>query len=416
MAPEGWRLVLDARSDLWAFGMTLYQVLTGHLPFDVTDEQEIQETITSLAPLDLGDLPGSAPEAVVRIVARCLQKDPSKRHHSAAELRRDLESALAYLESGQADVAAVPLCPGSTILLNVEYREPGIQGQYREYRILEEVGRGSFSVVYRATDVIGKRQVALKILRQERMNDERVLARFRREAGLLARLRHPNIVQGHNFGQYIADFFIVMEILSGVTLQDALACGFQFAVPHAVAVVAQVLAGLERIHAEGAVHRDLKPANVMLQPQRAVVMDMGFARVDGGEGLTVSGEIFGTPRYMAPEQARGEKATLHSDLYAAGVVLYELLTGRIPHEADSTASLLFAIALEEPEPITNHRRDLPSALVSFLDRMLARESGSRFQSARLAYGELLASVGLQGGDLAAAHGEMFSELRATISQ
>jgi serine/threonine-protein kinase len=113
---------------------------------------------------------------------------------------------------------------------------------------------------------------------------------------------------------------------------------------------------------------------------------------------------------MAPEQVRGERSTFQSDLYATGVLLYELLTGRIPHQADNAASLIFKIAAEEPEPITRYRGDLPSSLVSFLDRTLARDPAQRFQSTRLAYETLLASVGLRSDDLAAIHRRMFAEL------
>jgi serine/threonine-protein kinase len=149
----------------------------------------------------------------------------------------------------------------------------------------------------------------------------------------------------------------------------------------------------------------------MLQPDRAVLMDMGLAHISTSERLTVSGEIFGTPRYMAPEQARGETVTILCDLYAVGVILYELLTGKIPHEADSTASLLFKIALEAPEPITTHRRDLPPALVSVLDRILDREPAGRFDSARTTIEALLNSVGLRGSDVPAIHREMYGSLK-----
>ena len=222
----------------------------------------MERIIVSSEPLDLSALRQSVPSPVARIVERCLQKDLKARYQTASEIRRDLESALAYLESGTLGITTGPLRPGSTILLNVEYTEPGIPDQYRQYRIEREVGEGSFSIVYSATDVVGGRQVALKILRQERMDDEKVLLRFRREAALLARLRHPNIVRVYNFGQLVADLFIVMELLGPVTIETVLDSQCQFEVEQAVAVVAQLFQGLEALHAEGVVHRDLKPANV----------------------------------------------------------------------------------------------------------------------------------------------------------
>jgi serine/threonine protein kinase len=133
MPPEAWRGEREERSDLWALGMTLHYLLTGRVAFKVTDEEELAKLIASEAPLDISDLRKSVPEPVARIVERCIQKDLDRRYQSAVEVRRDLESALAYLESGQSETATVAMAPlwaGSTILLNVEYKEPGIPGQY----------------------------------------------------------------------------------------------------------------------------------------------------------------------------------------------------------------------------------------------------------------------------------------------
>lgn len=417
MSPESWQGERGIHSDLWALGVTLYETLTRQLPFRAVGREEIKAVVASPTPFDLSELVKIAPEAITRIVERCLHKDLTRRYQSASELRRAFESALAYLESTPPGITTTSPLPGSTILLDVEYKEPGIPGQYREYRIVEEVGKGNFSVVYRASDMIGKRQVALKIHRRDLMDDEKELNRFKHEARSLARLHHPNIVQGYNFGQYGDCCFIVMEILRGVTLQCALECGFEFEPLYAAVVIAQILNGLEGIHTEGLVHRDIKPANVMLLPERAVVMDMGLAHVsNASEKLTQAGEILGTPRYMAPEQARGEEITLRSDLYSAGVILYELLTGKIPHDADSTVSLIFKIALEEPDPITKYRNDLPQPLVLFLEQMLARQPVHRFQSAQKAYEELLSIADLQERDVSEVHRELYNSLRTKLSQ
>ncbi len=416
MSPETWRGEYASVSDLWSLGMTFYHLLAGRLPFDPGDYQGIIQAVTSAETLDFAPLRSIAPEPVSRIIERCLQKRIEDRYTSAAELCRDGQAALAYLAQRQTDQSAgadLALQSGLTVMLTVEYKEPGIAGQYREYRIEKELGQGSFSHVFQAQDVICDRKVALKILRQERAKDEKVLSRFRREAGLLARLEHPNIVRVYNFGQYGLNYFIVMEVLSGLTLKQVLARENPLSVEQAVAVMSQVLTGLEKLHAENIIHRDLKPDNIKLLPDRAVVMDLGLAHVNADTQLTRSGEMFGTPRYMSPEQARGEKTNFQSDLYAVGVILYELLTGKTPHETESLASLLFKIAVEEPRPITDYRVDLPELLVLFLERILARESDRRFSSTAVAHGELLASLGLQHDDVAAIYAQISKNLFAT---
>lgn len=411
LPPEAWQGKSDERSDLWALGMTLCFLLVGEVPLGEADRVEAREAILSAVPLDFHVLDEMAPEPLARIVRRCVEKDLTRRYQSAADVRRDLESAQAFLESQRPGTSAALLEPGRTIWLNVEYVEAKIPGRFREYRIEREVGAGMFSTVYAARDVIGDRPVALKILRRDRADQDTVLARFQREAALLARLRHPNIVEVFNYGRYAGDHFIVMQLLENTTLEMAMEGRSVFAVEEAVAVASQILGGLEALHAGGVVHRDLKPANVILAPDRAVVMDLGLARVTEGSTLTTLGQILGTPRYMAPEQARGDTVTAQSDLYAAAVMLFEMLTGETPHRAASAGELLFKIAVEPPESVTQHRQDLPRALVSFLDRALAREPGSRHRSALSAREELLTSIGLENDDVERVYGQVRRESR-----
>ncbi len=411
LSPEAWVGKHDIRSDLWSLGMTLCFLLAGQVPLGDADREEARHAILSPDPLDLTALDDAAPEPLARIVRRCLEKDLARRYQSAADVRRDLESAHAYLESRRPGPSPVLLEPGRTIWLNVDYTEPGIPGKFREYRIEGEVGAGTFSTVYAAYDVIGDRDVALKILRRDRLDQDTVLARFQREAALLARLRHPHIVQVFNYGRYGRDHFIVMQLLENTTLEMAMDASSAFDLDEAVAIIAQLLAGLEALHGEGVVHRDVKPANVILAPDRAVVMDLGLARVSEGSTLTTLGQILGTPRYMAPEQARGEPATAQSDLYAAAVILFEMLTGEIPHQAASPGELIFKIAVEQPQSVTQRRADLPPALVAYLDQALDREPGARHRSASLAREELLVSVGLGNDDVLPAYRQMGRDLR-----
>jgi len=416
LSPENWVGNRGIQSDLWAFGITLFELITGELPIAVTENDEIKFLVTSQTELDLSKFRKITSKPVIDIIEKCLQKDLSKRYQSATEVRRDLESALAYLESKWSEITSIALEPGNAILLDVEYEEPGIPGQYREYQIIKEIGSGNYSTVFLAKDVIGNREAALKILRREKIGGDRILSRFKREAKFLARINHPNIVKGYNYGQYGADCFIVMEMLSGITLEQAIDSDFVFDYLHALVVTIQILNGLDKIHAERTIHRDIKPANIMLLPDRAVVMDIGIAHFRGGERLTKSGEIVGTPRYLSPEQARGERITFHSDLFSVGVILYELLTGKIPFLADSTAGLIFKIATEVPDPISKHRRNLPQSIISFFNCMIAREPENRFQSTQLAAKELLACANLLERDIANIHCELYKSLDRRISQ
>ena len=392
--------LLDARADLWALGMTLHELITGDVLREPKAQGEAADEPTSATGLAASALHNSAPERVISVIERCLQSDREKRYQSATDVRRDIEAALAHLESADAQTLQMaPLRAGGKVLLNVEYQEPGIPGAYREYQIEGEIGQGSYGVVYRATDLTGQRPVALKILRHQFAGDERAVARFRREASLLSRLNHPNVVRVHNFGRCGVELFIVMEFLDGLNLREVARRGHGLSIEQAAAIAVQVLSGLAEIHAGGAIHRDVKPANILLQQDRAVLMDLGMAHVSDATNLTMSHETCGTPQYLAPEQARGERVMPQCDLYAAGVVLYELLTGRCPHQADTPIAMAYRIASEEPDPITAIRSDLPPRLGAFVMRVLKRNPTDRFASAHLARQALLASVDLEEGDV-----------------
>ena len=414
MAPEAFRSEWDFRSDVWSLGVTLHELFTGRTVFRADKLRDLVPLIKSDAEADLSELREVAPEPVVEIARRCLQKDTAKRYPSAANVRRDLEAALAYMESDETRLAGLAtLSPARTILLNVEHQERGIAGQYRQYTVEEEIGRGGFAAVYKAIDVMGEREVALKILHQDKASKQDAVARFRREADLLSRLTHPNVVRVYNYGRCGADLFIVMEIVAGPDLKEVLDAGFRFELAEAAAVLSQVLLGAGELHAEGAVHRDIKPANVMLEPERALVMDLGMAHFSDRTRLTVSDGICGTPRYMAPEQAQGRTVTPQTDLYAAGTILYELLAGQHPYGPEEGLATLHRIANQKPTPIGEHRSDLPRPVASVLERMMAREPGDRFPSAGEARGALLSAVGIEAHALPQTHRRMWQRLSSS---
>ena len=206
------------------------------------------------------------------------------------------------------------------------------------WEVLARLGSGGMGVVYQVRDRELDEVVALKVLRGEMARSEEMARRFLSEIKLARRVRHPNVCGIHEYGQDGALRFIVMEYVEGVDLKRVLSGG---AVPHGEAFVvgAQIAAALQAIHKAGIVHRDLKPANVMLDAQGHVrLMDFGIAKQfgqDSGEGLTATGHIVGTPEYMSPEQAQGHRVDFRSDIYALGIVFFELLTGKLPFVGDT---------------------------------------------------------------------------------
>jgi serine/threonine protein kinase len=254
------------------------------------------------------------------------------------------------------------------------------------YRIVREIGKGGMGVVYRAEDTTLARQVALKILPPEVAADADRRQRFRSEALALAALNHPHIVTVHSVEEAGGVHFITMELVKGQTLADALPADgvplgrfFEIAIPLTDAVAAA--------HQQGITHRDLKPANVMISDGgRIKVLDFGLAKAMPGEELptltaTRPGHTVGTPAYMSPEQAQGERVDARSDIFALGIVFYELLAGRRPFEGSNPAAVVSAILRDTPRPLSEVRSTVPRVLARLVDRCLAKKPGDRFQSA-----------------------------------
>ncbi|MFL6232741.1 MAG: serine/threonine-protein kinase [Thermoanaerobaculia bacterium] len=248
------------------------------------------------------------------------------------------------------------------------------------YRIVEKIGEGGMGAVYRAVDEMLEREVAVKAIRPELAREPEIVERFRSEAKILARIHHPAIATIYSFFHDGGELFLAMEYVRGRTLSEVLAAG---ALPwrRAVALLGTALDGIEQAHRAGIIHRDLKPDNLMLtEADTLKVMDFGIARMPGSSHLTRTGLLIGTLRYVAPEQIRGEEVDRRTDLYALGVVLYQMLTGRVPFDGP-TDFLILKAQLEDPPPA-------PSAVVPeipvWLDRIvlkaLAKAPADRFQT------------------------------------
>jgi len=261
-----------------------------------------------------------------------------------------------------------------------------------KYRVVEKLGRGGMGTVFKAVDQTLDREVAIKVLNPD-LTDESVLKRFRAEAVTLARLNHPGIATIYELHQNGDDLLMVMEFVRGETFHDLSDRLGPLAPPQAAHLCMQVLDALAHAHRAGVVHRDLKPANVMITEAGAVkVMDFGIARVLGSEHYTHGGYMMGTPAYMAPEQVLGREIDGRADLYSVGVVLYRLLSGRLPFDADTAISMVQMQISEAPTPIVTFRPSLPQWCISVLDRALAKAPSDRFQSAEEFRTALLAAA------------------------
>ncbi len=261
------------------------------------------------------------------------------------------------------------------------------------FRITSLIGAGAMGDVYQAQQLSLGKDVALKLLRRELLIDETLRKRFELEAKNASSLNHPNCIQIIDFGRDGDLLFIAMEYLKGSDLCRTMETEWPFPLERTVHIFDQVLAALEEAHEHGIVHRDLKPANVMLvsrrgDPDFVKVCDFGIAKSDGmhsswAEGLTMKGLICGTPEYMSPEQARGERLDGRSDLYAAGVVLYQMLTGGVPFKSSSPVALLSMHLGEVPTPPSLRKPglDIPARLEELVLRALEKDPAKRPQTA-----------------------------------
>ncbi len=242
-------------------------------------------------------------------------------------------------------------------------------------------------VIYRAHDPAIDRDVAIKVVRADLTQGEDrevFVARFRREAQAAGRCVHPNIVTIHDFGMHDGNPFLAMELVEGESLSVLLRRDFRLAPGRAVSIMHQVLAALAAAHAQGIVHRDVKPANILLLPDgRVKVTDFGIARLEGPEaaGMTRAGSVIGTPSYMSPEQCRGEPVDARSDLFSAGAVLFEMLSGERPFGGGSLTAIALRVVDARPLDVAARLPDMPASLVAAVARALAKAPDQRFASA-----------------------------------
>jgi serine/threonine protein kinase len=253
-----------------------------------------------------------------------------------------------------------------------------------KFEILEEIGRGGFAVVYKARDTTLDRIVALKVLHPQLTADPRFLQRFHQEAQAAAGLHHPHIVTVYEVGEEAGQHYLAMAFLPGRTL-DELASEGPLPVESAISIIEQIAEAVDAIHGQVLVHRDVKPGNILVDDSgRATLLDFGIVRAAQGTRLTTTMTVLGTPEYMAPEQAEAEQADeidWRADVYALGVVAYELLVGRAPFTGASPTAVLYKHVHEPPPAPTALNPDLPPGLEPVLLKVLAKQREERFQRA-----------------------------------
>jgi TolB-like protein/predicted Ser/Thr protein kinase len=250
-----------------------------------------------------------------------------------------------------------------------------------KYRIIEEIGRGGMGIVYKAEDTKLQRTVALKFLPHQWTADAAARERFIHEAQAASALDHPNICTIHEIEEtedgrmYIAMAFYEGESLKEMIKREPLES------KEAINVAIQVAQGMTKAHQKGIVHRDIKPANILITNDGvAKIVDFGLAKLAGQVKLTREGTTIGTVAYMSPEQARGEAVDQRTDIWSLGVVLYEMLSGKLPFKGDYEQTLIHSILKTEPEPITKFRKDLPSGLAQIIAKTLAKNPAARYES------------------------------------
>jgi tetratricopeptide (TPR) repeat protein/predicted Ser/Thr protein kinase len=257
------------------------------------------------------------------------------------------------------------------------------------YEIISRLGGGGMGTVYKATDREVERLVALKVIRAELAGNSDILSRFKQELILARKVTHRNVIRIFDLGRAHGIRYITMEYIEGLDLRSFIKQKGKLSHEESVEIMQQVCLALDAAHAEGVVHRDLKPQNIMIDNQgRAVVMDFGIARSVGGDGLTMTGVLVGTPDYMSPEQVKGDEVDGRSDIFTLGIIFYELLTGKMPFRAETVQRSMYKRTIERSTPAKVEDSTVPPYLSEVVSKCLELNPAVRYQTARELWADL----------------------------
>ena len=257
------------------------------------------------------------------------------------------------------------------------------------YEIIEELGSGGMGQVYRVEDTKTNEEIALKLIRPEVAADKKTIDRFRNELTTARKIRHKNVCGMYDLGEYKGAHFITMEFVPGQDLKGLIRQSGQLAVGTTINIAKQICDGLTEAHKLAVVHRDLKPSNIMIDKEGDVrIMDFGIARSLEAKGITGAGVMIGTPEYMSPEQVEAKEIDRRSDIYSLGVILYEMVTGRLPFEGDTALSVAVKHKTEAPPDPRELNPQIPEGLGLFILKCLEKDKEKRYQSAEELQSEL----------------------------
>ncbi|HXF96533.1 MAG TPA: serine/threonine-protein kinase [Gemmatimonadales bacterium] len=351
----------EPASDVYSLAAVIYFALTAQEPAADPD-----------AIVPPSRLRPTIPAAVERVLMRALRAKPDDRYLTATEMLEDFVTDAGVFHQP----AAAP-----------QLAESGFERRLRralgdDYELLEEIGSGGFGRVYRVRDLGLEREVAIKVLHPALTADPGVVERFRREAQLAARLRHPNVVSIHEIGGRAGLLWYTMEWVPGESLAQLVARQGPLPVDRTVRLVDEALSALEHAHRLGLVHRDLKPENMLIDSDgRLRITDFGLALALRGDRTGGATSRSGTPQFAAPEQLLGDRVDQRTDLFSLGAVAYFALLGRPPFEGRTPEAILAAQASNGPPPLSAHRPDVPRELEEVLRRAVAHDPAARFESA-----------------------------------